>query len=565
MQPAQEIATWSSNANGSYGQSTNWNTGTVPSGAGLVATFGTGSGQDISFFGGNYIVGTLLFNSDNYFYDIGADQTGSLMLDNSHNGGAITVSSGAIGGAISTSLVLADLSKSNMFNVAISSLLNIFGPISESGYTGQQITVTGGGTVYFDGMNSYSGGTTVNAGTTLNVGYTSQASSLGTTTSPLAINDSGSAVMLYNSVAIGSLSGTGAGLLYVSPGNTLSINQSSSTSFAGKLQLDSGANLTLSGSNNSLTISGAPSFGGGNTVTVSSGTLAFTNSTPATVSGSVSVTVAAGATLQLAGSASALSQGSNAANITTNSGGGSSSDGAVVLSGATTQTVGIVSGQTVTSSPATYSGSTTVGDGTNAANLSATQILQNSLVINAGSTVTILPSGSNTQTAQPASGAAATVAAASEASGSDVSGSSSDSSVDPFTAIQAAIASGSISNATGQVLKNRIAAIERLASVDPGLNVSLLEDRVLAVLPTSAGWSSDNAAAPMESDSGLLAADESASGSSTGGQAAEFSANTGYGSNVAPVPEPTTLCLAVLAAFGVLLAARVRNGARQQL
>ena len=63
--------------------------------------------------------------------------------------------------------------------------------------------------------------------------------------------------------------------------------------------------------------------------------------------------------------------------------------------GTTTQTVGIISGDTVSSSPVTtYSGNTTVGDGTNAANLTATQILQNTLTINAGSTVTIAPSGS---------------------------------------------------------------------------------------------------------------------------------------------------------------------------
>ena len=45
-----------------------------------------------------------------------------------------------------------------------------------------------------------------------------------------------------------------------------------------------------------------------------------------------------------------------------------------------------------------YSGNTTVGDGTNAANLTATQILQNTLTINAGSTVTIAPSGSGIPT-----------------------------------------------------------------------------------------------------------------------------------------------------------------------
>ena len=39
----------------------------------------------------------------------------------------------------------------------------------------------------------------------------------------------------------------------------------------------------------------------------------------------------------------------------------------------------------------------------------------------------------------------------------------------------------------GQQLENRIAAIERLAATDPGLDVSLLEDRVLAALPVAIG------------------------------------------------------------------------------
>ena len=140
-------------------------------------------------------------------------------------------------------------------------------------------------------------------------------------------------------------------------------------------------------------------------MTVSSGTLAFTNGTAATVSGNVSVTVGAGATLQLAGYAAALSNadGFCAANITTQHGTSPTADGAVYVSGTTTQTVGTISsgtsGQVMDSNmtPATvYFGNTTVGDGMNAANLTATQILQNSLTINANSTVTIAPSDPST-------------------------------------------------------------------------------------------------------------------------------------------------------------------------
>ena len=74
---------------------------------------------------------------------------------------------------ISASLILADsVSKSTMFNVAGGSSLDVAASISESmTYTGQSITLTGGGTLNFDGTNSYTGSTTVNGGSTLNVGY----------------------------------------------------------------------------------------------------------------------------------------------------------------------------------------------------------------------------------------------------------------------------------------------------------------------------------------------------------------------------------------------------------
>ena len=102
-----------------------------------------------------------------------------------------------------------------------------------------------------------------------------------------------------------------------------------------------------------------------------------------------------------------------------------------------------------------YSGNTTVGDGNTAASLTATQILQNSLTINAGSTVTIAPSGSGgTMTASPSGSAVVAT--------SDAMTDSGDPTSDPLAAIQAAIASGAISSTTGQVLENRIAAIERL-------------------------------------------------------------------------------------------------------
>ena len=73
-----------------------------------------------------------------------------------------------------------------------------------------------------------------------------------------------------------------------------------------------------------------------------------------------------------------------------------------------------------------YSGNTTVGDGMNAASLTATQILQNSLTINAGSTVTIAPSGGGSMSAAPAAADAVAPSAATADSGSNDAAAGSD-------------------------------------------------------------------------------------------------------------------------------------------
>jgi hypothetical protein len=202
-----------------------------------------------------------------------------------------------------------------------------------------------------------------------------------------------------------------------------------------------------------------------------------------------------------------------------------------------------------------YSGNTTVGDGTNAASLTATQILRNTLTINAGSTVTIAPSGSGIPTETVATAATSSVAT----SDSTADGGSSN---DPFTAIQAAIDSGAINSAKGQQLENRIAAIERLAATDPGLDVSLLEDRVLAALPTPSVWSPSGTSPLIDSGSGLLAVDSGTSGSSSGsslGGSVAFAPAAAFSGAPAAVPEPSTLLLAALGGIGVLMAFRRRT------
>ncbi len=283
------------------------------------------------------------------------------------------------------------LNPTTTFNIdgGSSSSLEITGSISESP-AGQQIVLTGGGTLTLDnGTNSYSGGTTVNSGTLTLDPASGPATPLGS--GPLAINGSTSIVNVNPqnaaTVTVGSLSGTGGGQLNVASTATLTVNQSTSSTFNGTLSLNGGLVLA-NASGNTLTISGAPTLGTSSSITVNSGTLALTNNTAnsASVTGTPTASVAIGATLQLAGSSNVLS---SAVNITTH-GSGLASDGALTVVGASTQTVGVVTGDTVTTTPVTtYAGNTTVGDGTNAANLTATQVLQNTLTINAGSTVTV--------------------------------------------------------------------------------------------------------------------------------------------------------------------------------
>jgi hypothetical protein len=217
-----------------------------------------------------------------------------------------------------------------------------------------------------------------------------------------------------------------------------------------------------------------------------------------------------------------------------------------------------VSGDASSNAGATvYSGRTVVGSGSGAAQLTAAQILQNTLTINAGSTVTILPSGPGMSAvaASDSSTAASSVVPAASAPSSD---SSADSSSDPFLAIQAAIASGAISSVKGEQLENRIAAIERLAATDPGLDVSLLENRVLSSLPSSI-WTSADAASLVEIGSGLLTVDSSTFASGSSGASAAFAPSAGFdGGSPAAVPEPSTLLLTAMGALGLAFAGRRR-------
>ena len=218
---------------------------------------------------------------------------------------------------------------------------------------------------------------------------------------------------------------------------------------------------------------------------------------------------------------------------------------AVCSSQAVIESVGAISGTATTDAngATVYDGDTVVGDGTNPAQLTASQILQNTLTIGASSTVTILPSGPGgseavltaVESGRGSSGASAT---ASSESSSDASGS------DPLAAIEAAVSSGSISSTMGQILEDRITNNDLMAAEDSALNLALLDDRVMSEL------------ANIESDppSGLAG---TGSGTITlTGEPSGFSSGSGisFTAGLAAVPEPSSLLLAALGGIGAAVA-----------
>jgi hypothetical protein len=262
------------------------------------------------------------------------------------------------------------------------------------------------------------------------------------------------------------------------------------------------------------------------------------------------VSIQAGATLLLAGSTGGIP---STVSIATH-GTGPTGGGAVTMTNSATQTVVGITGDPFTTDDGgtVYSGDTTVGNGSDTSNLTATQILQNSLTVEAGSTVTISPAGPGIPMVSGASAAAVASDAAAD--------SSDDSSTDALTAIQDAIASGSITSVKGKQLESRIAGIERLATLDPGLDVSVLESRVLASLPSSSILPSTDSAPLGEIGSGLLAIDTSTPASGSSGATAAFASGASFSvSPAAAVPEPSTLLLAALGGIGLALAARRRR------
>ena len=197
---------------------------------------------------------------------------------------------------------------------------------------------------------------------------------------------------------------SGAAAATINSAVTLSSSQSWTVNGANPLTVNgtlslTGQTLTKAG-NGTVRLEAAPSLASGSSIAVNAGTLQLdvTGGNGAVIGSNVTATVALSATLQLAGTVSALSDTSviNPADgdlVSVTNNGSTASGGGLIVTG-TNQSVGTISGQATTSGGATtYAGDTTVGDGTTGASLTVSQLLQNTLTINAGSTVTIRPSG----------------------------------------------------------------------------------------------------------------------------------------------------------------------------
>ena len=158
--------TWITNVDGLFGVESNWETGQIPNGPGITATFGSlsGAGPTINVTVNKaFTAGSLAFDNSSVSYKLAGDGINghSLTLDNGAGGAAsITVSSGS-------HAISAPLSIANGLTVALSAdpaantpALTISGSVSGTG----GLRKTGPGTLVLGVTNSYTGGTEVAGG-----------------------------------------------------------------------------------------------------------------------------------------------------------------------------------------------------------------------------------------------------------------------------------------------------------------------------------------------------------------------------------------------------------------
>ena len=453
----------------------------------------------------------------------------------------------------------------NGLNGASPNTLTYGGIIANVPMSVGSLTLTDTGTLVLSGPNSYTGGTNISSGTL-------RAGALNTIPQSSAVTLGLGGTLQLNgfSQSIGSLTGGGTVTNNSSTSAILTVGNDSTSPAAyygvisdttgnttGSLALNKvgSGTLTLTGLNSysggtsvnggTLIVATAPILAANSTLQVNAGTLQFNfTSGAATVQSGVTATVAAAATLQLAGSVSALSDGSainpadgQLVNITNN--GATASGGGLLVTG-TNQSVGTIVGSLTNAqgSPNTYSGDTVVGPG---GSLTATQILQNTLTIGAGATVTLRPATSVTQAVATSSDLVASDAANNTATANQI-----------------------------QMIQNRIAQLEQLETNESSSNASPLDETSPAALATTSGIANPAAANPAVSNSigdvdpallareiaalvneenTLLAEENSTENSASGGATAGSAFSAAESPFGGPsVPEPSAVVLALIAA-----------------
>lgn len=349
----------------------------------------------------------------------------------------------------------------------------------------------------------------------------------------------------------GTFTGTTGGLT-ISKSSTGSLTIASSNTLTGPVAVNSGS-LRISGSSTTVSLNGGFTLGSGASVAAASGTLVFNSSVGSSISATNGgISVSPGATVQLTGGASALSDATTPTQLVN-----VANNGTLQSIGTTTQTTGAVTGTSSTSNGATvYGGSTIAGDGTNTSTLTAAQVLQSSIAVNPSATLVLAPASTTMMDVATSSGSASGSTASAAASSDSAAGGSAGSS-DPLSIIESAMASGEISSSTGEIYENEIAAIDRLAATNPQVNVSLLDS---AVLNSLARVEDSSDASLGESGSSMLTIDGSSDGSSTGSSlGSQLSSGGAVGGSAAAVPEPSTILLTALGALGIGIALRRRR------
>jgi autotransporter-associated beta strand protein len=241
--------------------------------------------------------------------------------------------------------------------------LNLIAPVDGAG----GLVKSGPGALILSGPNSFTGGVTINAGF-LVLNNASALNSVSPNAVAFGPASAGVLELAGNSVTVSGLStGTPAGTPIVqnsaSTPATLTVANASDNIFAGALRdvVSGGALSLVKTGAGTLTLSGSKAYTGNTTVNAGTLRFALTSGSP-TIGAGATATVASGATLELAGSVSALSSVSNRVTISNDS------NAPGLLVSGTHQQVGDING----------AGTTQVNAGSD---LTANHIIQSALVI----------------------------------------------------------------------------------------------------------------------------------------------------------------------------------------